>query len=223
MFEGFRSTNRTILGYMSNQNDWFMHFFGNIHTHLSHDTYLGDTPWWAIDRWWRKHGEWINNNDCCGWSLDRSKDRIKIRLRQERNIRMTHSESDCPRTNLPDMLFSWYIEHLLGTTRVPFTHLECKCWFTNSRLSRKEYKWSSWESTTKNCIEFSWRARISLHTNSNGIRIDSFCFNYFSSSDFALSLLDSRFLECIPFPTSWTLPCPFWRSCRAWWTDKHRR
>lgn len=221
MFEWLGSSDRSIFGDMTNQNDRFLHFFGYIHTHLCHDTDLRDTPWRTIDRRWWEDREWIDNDDSCSGSFDSGKNRIEIRFCEERYIRMTHAESERSSTDLSDMFLTRDIENWLVTTRTPFAHLESECRLPYSRFPWEKNKRSCRESTTKNRIEFSGRTRISLHALRDNTRVYSFCFEDFTISEFTFSFLNRRLMESIPLSTSWTLPGPFWRSCSTWWANEH--
>lgn len=50
MLERFWTRNGTILRDMTYQDDRFLEFFCNMHTHLCHDTNLRNAPWRSLDR-----------------------------------------------------------------------------------------------------------------------------------------------------------------------------
>jgi len=224
MFERFWSSDRSILGHMSDEDDGFLHFFCYVHTHLCHNTYLWDTSGWSLDRARWQDREWVNNNNIRIRAFYRNNNRVKIWLRNNIYSLISYTESMCTSRYLSNMLFSTHVENMgicFWVLCIPLCHLEGKGGFTYSWLSREEYEWTRRESPTENTVQLTRHAHISLDSWGIAFVVNLCCFENLSLSYLWFSIFEFWLSERVPLTTSRTLPCPLRRCCRTIGTDKH--
>lgn len=223
MLQRLWSTDWAILGYMSYENDWFLHLLSDIHTHLCHDAYLWYTPRWAI-QWWRRE-DWERVDDYyIGIRVLYSRnDSIKIWFRHKCDSITRNSEPPCTSRYLSNMLFPTHIEDIgILVPRIPLCHLESKGRLPDSWLPWEEHQRTTRESSSEDAIELMREAWIPIYSWRICTSIELRGFQYSSSSYFWFFGWSYGLYVGIPLSTCWTFSSPFWRCRRTVGTDIHR-